>query len=517
MTQDIQTSEFNIQSLAIKCQGSFFFFCQIYYPLLTGRNFIISHPIGRESHFITIAKILTKCLRGEVLRVILNLPPGHGKSTMLCLWVAWCMSIHPDSQFLYISYSSGIATAQTSIIKQIMSLKEYIMMFDVKIRHDSKAKDLFQTKEGGFVGAFGSSGTITGRNAGLPGAKRFTGALIIDDAHKPDEVSSDTMRESVISNWKATLSQRLRSSIVPVIFLGQRLHEADLPGFLIDGGDGHEWNKVILTSLDEFDRPLYPEAYPLQYLNTIRETSPYVWASQHMQNPIPAGGALFKPEYFVTLEKEPNCLLTFIVCDTAETDKSYNDATVYSFFGLYKIKTLGRETDQLGLHWIDCAEIRVRPEDLESEWMEFWTNCMRHKTHPTFCIIEKKSTGSSLIGSLRDIRGIKIIDAAVVREKQSKTQRFLDVQPVIYRKMVSVRDDQKLKSLVIPHMCKITANESHRFDDIADTLADAVKAALIQNIIKVSKDDNKEIADIINHKLKNDLQSKRGLYQNVLL
>ena len=44
--------------------------------------------------------------------------------------------------------------------------------------------------------------SITGFDAGLPGLDRFSGAIIYDDAHKPDEATSDVMREAVIENYK---------------------------------------------------------------------------------------------------------------------------------------------------------------------------------------------------------------------------------------------------------------------------------------------------------------------------
>ena len=64
-------------------------------------------------------------------------------------------------------------------------------------------------------------------------------------------------------------------------------------------------------------------------------------------------------------------LQTFITADTAETNKSYNDATVFSFWGVYEIETMGRKTANIGLHWIDCAEMRIEPKDLRDAFLDF--------------------------------------------------------------------------------------------------------------------------------------------------
>ena len=67
------------------------------------------------------------------------------------------------------------------------------------------------------------------------------------------------------------------------------------------------------------------------------------------------------------------------LADTAETAKSYNDATVFSFWGVYEIESYGVKTGQYGLHWIDTLECRVEPKDLKGTFLEFWQQCMRYQ------------------------------------------------------------------------------------------------------------------------------------------
>jgi predicted phage terminase large subunit-like protein len=464
-------------------QSSFFLFTRTFYPLLTGRNFIIPNPPGRENHIVTICRELMKCSRLETTRLIINVPPGHGKSTLLSMWTAWCLSKYPDSRFLYISYSQTLAASHTDTIRRIMMLREYRELFDVELRSDSKAKDFFQTTHGGQVAAFGSGGAITGRDSGLPGLDRFSGATIIDDALKPDEAHSETIREKVIANYRETIQQRARGVNVPTIFIGQRLHEADLAAYLLAGEDGHEWRRVILKAIDEAGNALYPEAFPLEMLRIRQERDIYMFAAQMQQDPQPAGGAIFKDEWFIILDYEPQMLATFITADTAETDKDYNDATVFSFFGLYEIENMGRKTGEYGLHWIDCLETRIEPCDLHSTFIDFWSGCMRHKMPPQLAAIEKKSTGSTLLSSLKDIRGMQIRDIPRNAATGNKTKRFLECQPHVAAKKISFTLNARHSEMCIKHMSKITANETHRHDDIADTLADAIRIALIDKTL----------------------------------
>jgi hypothetical protein len=499
------------EEVASRLRGSLLEFTKFFYPILTGREFIISQPIGRESHHIIIFRELTKAFRLELVnqRLIITVCPGSGKSTMIVMFIGWAMASYPDSRFLYISYSKVLAAKHTETVKRLMQLSHYQYLFSVHIRHDSKAKDYFQTTKGGSVAAFGSQGAITGQDAGLPGLDRFSGAVIIDDAHKPDEVHSDTIRKTAIDNYRETIQQRPRGINVPFISIGQRLHEDDLWAYMLAKKDGYDWNKVILKSIDDAGNALYPEVWPREKLLRLQETDPYVYASQHQQDPIPAGGALFKPEWFVLLDEEPDVLYSMIICDTAETSKSYNDATVFSFFGIYEIESYGIKTGEYGLHWIDTLECRIEPKDLKGTFLEFWAQCMRYKVPPKMVAIEKKSTGGTLLSLLDDIRTVRLMDIPRTREQGSKTKRFLAIQPYLAERRVSFPADGRHVKLCIEHMSKITANETHRWDDIADTLADGVRMALIEKTLISSQFNTTNYDDVAAQLSENRLNLSR--------
>ena len=471
--------------------GSFLHFVTCFFPLVTGREFVISQPVCRESHFITIARELTKASRLEELSLIINVPPGHGKSVLLSLWVTWTLARWPDSQYLYISYSKSLAAKHTEFIRRIVSCPSYRDLFNVHIRADSRAKEFFQTTAGGSIRAFGSSGAITGQDAGLPNMERFTGAIILDDMHKPDEVHSDLIRQGVIDNYRETILQRPRSPNVPIIFIGQRLHEDDLPAYMLSGNDERQYKAVVIKAIDDAGNALYPTLNSLESLKEKQDKNPYVFASQYQQNPIPAGGALYKARDFLELEMEPKILATFITADTAETDKSYNDATVFSFWGIYKIVEAEQETGQIALHWLDCQEIRIEPRDLKDAFLSFYAQCMLHPVKPLLACIEKKSTGVTLVSTLQDMRGLSIREVKRTKASGSKTARFLEMQPIIASKLITFTEDAPHYQMCIDHLVKITANNTHRHDDIADTLYDAIKVALIDKTIYIERSNDK--------------------------
>ena len=497
---------------ASELKGSLLLFTRFFFKHLTGREFIVSQPIGRESHHIAICRAYTELFWNPKpsYGLLINIPPGYGKSVLTCMFIAWCYAHYPDCNFLYISYSHDLAAKHTSFIKQIMSSKMYQFLFEVYIRSDTRAKDKFSTTQNGSIQAFGTSGSVTGMDAGLPGLNRFSGMPFIDDAHKPDEVHSATTRATVIRNYQETILQRPRDTNVPIGFIGQRLHEDDMANYLLSGQDVRSWDSIVLPGLDATGNALYPEVQSREYLLELQDKQPYVFSAQIQQSPIPAGGSLFKPEWFVMLDEEPIMLATFITADTAETNKSYNDATVFSFFGLYEVEYMGKKTGDYALHWLDCAELRLEPKDLKDNFIDFYTECMRHPVTPKIAAIEKKSTGVTLVSVLQDLRGITIRQIERTRASGSKTQRFLETQPYVAKKLISFTDRARHAKMCIDHMSRITANDSHRWDDIADTVADAVRLALIDKSVYSMDRANNERTSIV-QQVNSSLQRKLSL------
>jgi predicted phage terminase large subunit-like protein len=480
-----KSTKHDVEILEFKAQlwGSFLLFCKTFYPLVTGRPFVISSPVGRESHFITVSRELTLAKKMQVVSLLINIPPGSGKSTLIAMWVAWTLSEFPDSQYLYISYGFELAAKHCEFIRRIISCPMYAKLFNVHIRHDMKAKDHFMTTAGGSIKAFGATGPVVGFDAGLAHQNRFSGAVLIDDAHKIDESHSDSIRQGVIQNYRETILQRPRSPNVPIIYIGQRVHEDDLCAYMLSGNDERVWKPVILQALDGAGNALYPEVNPLPQLLEKKLKNPYVFSSQYQQEPVPSGGALFKERDFEILDEEPEFVCTFLTVDTAETSKTYNDASVFSFWGLYKIADYGQEQEEYALHWIDCWEMRVEPKELESNFKSFWSECMLHKTKPRIAAIEKKSTGVTLCSILSDMRGLEVREVKRTKASGSKTARYLEMQPIIASKLVSFTRGAKHLDMCVKHMLKITANDSHRHDDICDTIYDAVKIALIDKTL----------------------------------
>lgn len=228
--------------------GSQLLFTQTFFQLRTNRKFIIDKPDGREAAAISICRALMRLELHHITRLYIGVPPRYGKTEQVIHFIARSFARYPDSNFMYISFSHSLARKQTGTVKQILELPDYKNLFEPRIRSDVRSKDDFETVQGGSCYAAGAQGTITGRGAGiqfeelpkearcgLEDYNRFGGCMVIDDIIKPDEALSDTIREGSNEWYQNTLKSRLNSPYTPILIIGQRTHETDLPGWLMSG------------------------------------------------------------------------------------------------------------------------------------------------------------------------------------------------------------------------------------------------------------------------------------------
>ena len=262
-------------------------------------------PWKRAAHHRTVCDALMRVFRGECTRLIINIPPRYSKTELaVVMFIAWCMGQVPDSEFIHVSYASPLAVANSAQVRAVLQHEAYGEIFP-ETRLDSDAKAHWTTSAGGVVYATGAGGTIPGFGAGKdrPG---FGGAIIIDDPHKADEARSDTVRQSVIDWFQNTLESRQNApGRTPAILIMQRLHEKDLAGWLLGGGNGEKWEHVNLPAMQADGTALWPEKHDVPALQRMERASPYVFAGQYQQRPAPAEGGIFKPDQMPIVEAIP--------------------------------------------------------------------------------------------------------------------------------------------------------------------------------------------------------------------
>ena len=261
----------------------------------------------RAPHHRLICDALMRVFRGECKRLIINIPPRYSKTELAVLmFVAWAMGQVPDAEFIHTSYSATLASNNSAAIRDMIQHEAYREIFPrVALADDAKAKAHWSTTEGGVMYSAGAGGTITGFGAGKMRAG-FGGAIIIDDPHKADEARSDVVRKGVIDWFSNTLESRKNDPDgTPIILIMQRLHQEDLSGWLLAGGNGQEWEHLCLSAWQEDGTPLWPEKHGAEELTRMEAASPYHFAGQYRQRPSPPKGGVFEPDQLVVVDAIP--------------------------------------------------------------------------------------------------------------------------------------------------------------------------------------------------------------------
>ncbi|AXY56819.1 terminase [Acinetobacter chinensis] len=287
-------------AIQIEAQEDLYFFSR--YMFKERRKYKWMH----NWHHRVICDALMKVFRGKTRRLIINVPPRYSKTELAVInFMAWCFGRMPDCEFIHISYSATLAANNAFQTRNLVQETAYKRVFpDFQLRDDSKAKDDWRTVAGGVCYSQGTGGTITGFGAGKI-RKEFGGAIIIDDPHKASEASSDTIRGNVIEWFQNTLESRTNSPDTPIIVIMQRLHEEDLAGWLLDGGNGEEWEHLCLPAIQEDGTALWPEKHSIERLKVMEDAAPYVFSGQYRQLPSPPAGGFFKPDRIEIVDALP--------------------------------------------------------------------------------------------------------------------------------------------------------------------------------------------------------------------
>lgn len=303
-------------------------------------------------HLILIAEALKKVVNGEITRLIINVAPRYGKTELAVKnFIPYGLALNAAAKFIHLSYSDTLALDNSEAAKDIISSEEYQKLFpSVKIKKGSDSKKKWYTTLGGGVYATAAGGQVTGFGAGkvdnddeeigsfiqeieksqehwLGKKAHFGGAIIIDDANKPDDADSETMRNRVNERFDSTISNRVNSRKTPIIILQQRTHENDLSGYLIRKQktveEGGVWTVLSLPSIKEDGTALCPAKHTIEELKALQAHNDIVFQRQHMQNPKPRSGLLFPEDdlqYFNFKEMEEKLLdpdYTFVPVDPA--------------------------------------------------------------------------------------------------------------------------------------------------------------------------------------------------------
>lgn len=304
-----------------------------------------------------IADKLMAVEKGEIERLMIFMPPRHGKSQLASInFPAWYLGRNPDKEIITSSYSADLAQDFGYKTKELVNDELYQNIFDIKLKEDQKSKAKWLTNKNGSYTSVGVGGAITGRGANI---------LIIDDPIKNrEEAESQVYREKVWDWYRSTALTRLQSGKSAVILILTRWHDDDLAGKILQE-DPDSWTIVkypAIATEDEEHRkrggPLWEESFNNEMLEKRKkEIGSYNFSALYQQTPVLAEDQEFKPdwiEYISQEEVDDKKCRHYITIDTAISKKAQSD-----FTGIVE-----NSVDNEGFWHISSAQMKLNPKEL---------------------------------------------------------------------------------------------------------------------------------------------------------
>jgi predicted phage terminase large subunit-like protein len=261
-----------------------------------------------------IAEKLEAVERGEIDRLMIFMPPRHGKSELASRrFPAWYMGRNPDKQIIAASYNSDLASDFGREVRNIIRTNEFSRLFNVKLAEDSRAAGRWNTDAGGAYVAAGVGTAVTGRGAHI---------LLIDDPVKDREEAESELRRETIWNWYTSTAYTRLMPGGAVILIQTRWHEDDLGGRLLEAeqNGGDKWVKVNLPAIKD-GQALWPERYNVDALKRIKAAiGPRDFEALYQQNPTPDDGTFFLRDWFKRHDDAPAKGHIYITSDYAVTE-----------------------------------------------------------------------------------------------------------------------------------------------------------------------------------------------------
>ena len=413
-------------------------------------------PFVDNWHVGAICEHLEAVSKGEIRRLLINIPPGHAKSLLVAVfWPVWQWIHRPQWRAIFSSYSHDLATRdamrsrsliesewfQTNFIQTLPDEQQWTFTSDLN------KKDHYKNTKSGERFTTSTEATATG----------FRGdTVVVDDPLNAVDAVSEAKRNKCVYWWDKAMSNRVnepdKASFVVIM---QRLHEQDLSGHVLEqGGYQHlclpsefdQSRKTITYKINgekfwedprtEDGELLFPTMFSENALAEARVAlGPDGFAGQHLQSPTDPKGGMFQRSWwrFWRQDGVPECVESrpegcnryparilpttyqqVISLDATFKGGKDNDYTVFTVWGV-----LGADKFLLDMR---------RDKMTFTECLPTFRDLCRKWPNAKAKYVEEAANGAAVIDVLRtEIPGI-----IAVRPEGGKEARAASIQPEVH-------------------------------------------------------------------------------------
>lgn len=403
---------------------------KVFYSLNPGTSY------RHNWHIELICDYLEECSRGNITRLIINMPPRMMKSLITSVaWPAWILGKSPHERIMVASYAAQLATKHSLDCRAILQSQWYQSFFsDLKLADDQNQKNKFMTSDGGFRLATSVGGMATGEGGNF---------LIVDDPLTPLQALHANQRDASNHWFEHTFLSRLddkQKGVVVVVM--QRLHEDDLSGYLLKKhkaiDNGGIWHHLCLPAIaisdeqfhinnHDYSRQQGEVLHPLRESKSMlikmrQEMGSDIFTTQYQQDPIAAShNNMFRQDWLQYYDNLADILangnkpIRYIQSwDTAIKIANNHDYTAM-------ISVLETEN---GWYIIDIWRDKLEYPDLRKQLLAVSSKKLNISHDavalPSAILIEDKASGQSLLQDLRRDSNLPLIPILPIKDKISR-------------------------------------------------------------------------------------------------
>jgi predicted phage terminase large subunit-like protein len=365
----------------VDCEDSLYEFMKGAWRYIDPVTFTEGWPIE------AIAEHLQAVVDGDIRRLIINIPPRMGKSSITSVafpaWV-WAQPWNtptsgPGVQLLHASYSHALALRDSVKCRRLIESPWYQARWGdrFKLQGDQNTKGRFANDKNGERLITAVEARVTGEGGSI---------IVIDDPNAANEAFSEASIHTTTEWWDGTISTRHNDPKTGAfVIIQQRLSEEDLTGHILSKDVGQDWIHLCLPmryemarhthtvigwddprGLDDNGQPLvvidengnrnprdpeaagelalregmllWPERFGEKEVVLLeKQLGPWASAGQLQQLPSPKGGGIIKSDWWRLWESPVFPDLSYIVAslDTAYTTKTENDFSAMTVWGVF--------------------------------------------------------------------------------------------------------------------------------------------------------------------------------------
>jgi predicted phage terminase large subunit-like protein len=240
---------------------------------------------------LLIEQHLNKMTAGTLEKLMLFLPPRHGKSELVTVrYPVYRLELDPTFRAIVGAYNQTLAEKFSRKSRRIAGTR-------LALSHERTAVHDWETEAGGGLRAVGVGGGITGQGGNL---------IVIDDPVKNRKEANSRVYRDAVYDWYTDDLYTRQEPGCAMILIMTRWHEDDLAGRILRSDDGPNWKIIKLPAEaeegDPLGRPvgaaLNPKRYPLAALAKIKLVLKRSYWALYQQRPMEQEGDFFKRSWF---------------------------------------------------------------------------------------------------------------------------------------------------------------------------------------------------------------------------